>query len=126
MVSTLGGVVFQMSSTPLLSLAKISSPWNPTAPGPQPPAPPAGTATPTVAGHAMSLPDTPTNGLAKEDHLKLAGDTGSVTSEVSGRSSVGATPSAEAATLGSIRAPCFRPAVSKKRLLRGNVPLQWR
>ncbi|XP_037070889.1 transcriptional enhancer factor TEF-1-like [Pollicipes pollicipes] len=81
MVSTLGGVVFQMSSTPLLSLAKISSPWNPTAPGPQPPAPPAGTATPTVAGHAMSLPDTPTNGLAKEDHLKLAGDTGSVTSE---------------------------------------------
>ncbi|XP_043237042.1 transcriptional enhancer factor TEF-1-like isoform X1 [Amphibalanus amphitrite] len=83
MVSMLSGAVFPISSAPLLSLSKISSPWNPTAPGPQPPAPPAGTATPTAAGHAMAgLGDTPTGppGLVKDDALKLTGDTGSVTS----------------------------------------------
>ncbi|XP_043242980.1 transcriptional enhancer factor TEF-1-like isoform X1 [Amphibalanus amphitrite] len=83
----LGGTVFQMSSVPFLNFAKISSPWNPTGPGGQPPAPPAGTATPTVAGHppvpaagAPGLTDTPPAALLKDEHLKMTGDTGSVTS----------------------------------------------
>lgn len=76
-------------SVPFLNLSKISSPWNPTAPGTHPAAPPSGTATPTailpvhMPAH-LAAPVTETavaNGAlqAKDDRLKIP-DNVSVTS----------------------------------------------